>query len=621
MPSYKDKFDKFSSRTFMRPAFLGRCTFILVTLLCTFFNCIAQERDSSSKKNGGILNDVLNIIRTDTAQPDRLNLLLRSDQLFIPYNGYTIRNIRIIRLPFGVPMQDTTRKDFSTLTRLANTLHHLTREKTIEKNLFFKPSDTINAFLFADNERFLRELPYMQDASIKIQKIGSTDSADVTVIVKDLFSIGGAIGAIGLHRTEGEINIDNLSGSGNGIVLFGLYDDNRKKNVAIGGEMVRRNIGGGHIDQRIGYQNNYSSILMAPRQENYYYYNLSKPLVNRFMNFTYEMDASYHKTSNRYNTDSIYKADYDYAYYQFEGWLGYNINGRKFTPYDESSKLRLLTGLRIINKKFTRVPSVLGSKHSWQYADLTGILSSFTFYRQNFVKTNYIYGFGRNEDIPVGLMFNGTVGFTIENEHSRPFIGLDFHNYGFLKNKNYLNYTIRAEGYLGMHRPEDINLLASINYFDRLKPLGAKWTQRFFLSLSASRQINTVLNEPLFLKSEFAIPEYGRELTGGDARIRTSAESVFFSPWNLIGFRFAPTLFFNLAAFSPYDSHLKLYSSVGAGLRMRNESLIFGTIELKGFYFPGKNFYNESFGIDISTNIIFRYNTKFVKKPDFIKVN
>ncbi|MBW7840991.1 MAG: hypothetical protein H3C36_15440, partial [Chitinophagaceae bacterium] len=76
----------------MRPAFLGRCTFILVTLLFTFFNCIAQERDSSSKKNGGILNDVLNIIRTDTAQPDRLNLLLRSDQLFIPYNGYTIRN-------------------------------------------------------------------------------------------------------------------------------------------------------------------------------------------------------------------------------------------------------------------------------------------------------------------------------------------------------------------------------------------------------------------------------------------------------------------------------------------------------------------------------------------------
>lgn len=604
-----------------KTGFLKRRTILLLLLVTGSLAVTAQQKDSTAKRNGGIFIEALKAIRRDTTRPDENAKFQKREELFAPFNGYLIRNIDIIRLPFGVSIKDTTKKNEGTLTRIANIMHHLTKVKTIENHLFFKESDTVNAYLIADNERFLRELVYLQDAEIKITPIDSSHSVNIAVIVKDVFSIGGAIGSLSPTRTYGQINIDNMSGGGNGIIIYGVYDNNRKNKVGVGGEILKRNIEGTFVDQRIGYQNNYSSILMAPKQENYLYYNLSKPLVNRFMNFTYEMDASYHKTSNQYNTDSIYKADFNYTYYQFEGWLGYNINGRKFTDRDESKKLRLLTGLRIINRKFTKTPEERGVKHEWQYTDLTGILGSFTLYRQNFVKTNYIYGFGRSEDIPVGLLFTGSMGYTIKNELSRPFMGIDFQKYEFLKNNNYLNYTLRAEGYLGASKLEDINLLASVNYFDRLKPLGSKWTQRFFLTFSAAKQINNILNEPLFLKSEFAIPEIGRELVGGDTRIRAGVESVFFSPWNVAGFKFAPLTFFNIASFRPYDSRSKLYSALGGGFRIRNESLIFGTIEIKGFYFPRKNFYNDSFGFDISTNIIFRYNNKFVKKPDFIQVN
>jgi hypothetical protein len=166
-----------------------------------------------------------------------------------------------------------------------------------------------------------------------------------------------------------------------------------------------------------------------------------------------------------------------------------------------------------------------------------------------------------------------------------------------------------------------VNLLTSLSFFDNLKNLNSKWKQRFFLNFSASRQFNTKLNEPLLINSKFAMPDYGNDPRGGDARMTTKAESVFFSPWSLAAFKFAPVLSYNLTAFSPVGEHLNLYSSIGAGIRTRNESLIFGTIELKTNYFPSRNFHGERINVDISVNLTFKYQSQFLQKPDFIEIN
>lgn len=584
-----------------------------------FSTPLFAQKDSIPKKNNVFFNQMIGIIRQDTTppSPDKVSKVERE---FLPYTGYRIRNIQIVRLPFGTSFSDATRRSNSTLTKLANTLHHLTRRKVIQNNLFFHRSDTLNPYLLADNERYLRELPYIRDADLMITPIGGTDSVDITVVVKDVFSIGGSIGSLGIKKTDIELREDNISGSGNAAVVYAVYDADRKNDLAFGGELVRRNIRGSFIDQRIGYQSYYSS-LRAPKQENIYYYNLKKPLLNRYMNFTYELDASYHATSNKYSGDSIYFSDNRYRYYQFESWLGFNTAARKSPVMEEKKKLRLLTGLRILTKKFTVRPRKYQSEYNWQYADLTAILGSMTLYRQNFLKTQYIYGFGRTEDIPEGILISATVGHTIKQDLSRPFMGINLQQYGFNKRNNYIDVTLRSEGYLGDKGIEDINLLASVNYFDHLKILNKKWKQRFFLNFSAARQINTKLNEPLFLTNSFGLPEYGRIYIGGDTRISGKAESVFFSPWTLAGFRFAPILFANVTAFQPYEKRISLYSSFGGGLRARNESLIFGTIEIKGFYFPGANYKGESFGLSLSTNVVFKYNTQFIKKPDFIQVN
>jgi hypothetical protein len=583
-----------------------------------------QNADSVNRKT--FLNKMINNFKKDTTEIDYAKEVRRNEEAFRSFDGLIIRNIIIQRLPFGISIGDTSKKLINSLTSLANDLHHLTKNRVIKKNLFFKKGQPLMPFLMADNERYLRQLLYLQDADFFVTRTApGSDSVDVIVEVKDVFSLGGAISALGLKQTNIEFREDNFAGTGNAGVVYALYDAERKDNFAFGGEYNSRNTGGTFMDGKIGYQSFYPTI-RGPKEDNNYYVSLTKPLVNRYMQWTYELDASYHATSNLYSKDSLYLSDTRYRYYNIEAWAGYNINAKHFTTQEESQKLRKLIGLRFINQKFLQLPKIFESKYNWQYSDLQAALATLTFYRQNFYKTQYIYGFGRNEDIPEGLLLSLTAGYTIKQNIRRPFLGFNFEKYQFNKKKNYISYSLRAEGFLNHKSLEDINFLGSLFYFDHLKQIGTKWKQRFFLNLDLAQQVNSVLNEPLFANSQFGMPQYGNEYdgidrVGGTLRTTAKAESEFFSPWSIVAFRFAPFVFSNVSVFSPYHSNTKVLTSVGGGIRTRNESFVFGTIELKGYYFPQKNFYNESFRFALSTNLIFKYNTQFVKKPDFIQVN
>jgi hypothetical protein len=184
---------------------------------------------------------------------------------------------------------------------------------------------------------------------------------------------------------------------------------------------------------------------------------------------------------------------------------------------------------------------------------------------------------------------------------------------------------LKADAYLHHGRAEDVNLLFNLNYFSRLLRLGQTWKQRTFVSIGAARQINRYLNPPLFLQSDFGVREWSADsLIAGDSRITLKAEAVFYTPWNLAYFRFAPFVFTNICRFTPLDphfSHSNWYNSIGGGVRVRNESLIFQTVEFRAFYFPQTNFKGERWRLEFNTNLRFRFNQQFEKKPDFVNVN
>lgn len=262
--------------------------------------------------------------------------------------------------------------------------------------------------------------------------------------------------------------------------------------------------------------------------------------------------------------------------------------------------------------------------YNYMYADLKAVLGSFSIFRQDFYKTQYVYGFGRNEDVPEGMEGSFTAGLTKKEGRERPFAGLNFQRYYFTVNQHYFNYTFRAGSFFYKNKMEDIDLVARVEYFSRLHHLNKKWKQRFFFGGSSSRQFNSLLNEPLRLDSEFGLRELRSDSASGNLRFTLKGESVFFSPWSVLFFRFAPFVFGHAAYLNLKNQDIstpELYAAVGGGIRIRNESLIFGTTEFRGMYFPRKNFRNESWRVEVNTNIRFKYNQDIIRRPDFVSVN
>jgi hypothetical protein len=64
-----------------------------------------------------------------------------------------------------------------------------------------------------------------------------------------------------------------------------------------------------------------------------------------------------------------------------------------------------------------------------------------------------------------------------------------------------------------------------------------------------------------------------------------------------------------------------LFTALGGGIRTRNENLVYGTIELKAYYFPRLNGDMKSWKVELNSNIRFKYRSSFISRPDFIIAN
>jgi hypothetical protein len=99
---------------------------------------------------------------------------------------------------------------------------------------------------------------------------------------------------------------------------------------------------------------------------------------------------------------------------------------------------------------------------------------------------------------------------------------------------------------------------------------------------------------------------------------------TLFTPWVLLGFHIAPLAFVDVAFIAPKGNTVfydKPFMGLGGGLRTRNENFVFGTIELKCYYYPRQYENVTSFKVSVTTNLRIKYSASFVKAPSFIQYN
>jgi hypothetical protein len=544
---------------------------------------------------------------------------------FKRYQGRIIRTITTQPVGFNYEMNsdEPLKKTFS--VRVANALHVNTLPDVIRKNLFFREGQRFYPLLVADNERFLRDQEFLRDAVIEaFPSPGSADSVDIVVLTRDVFSIGGKMSINNTKKVDIELKEENLGGTGNKFSVFSLYDGMRTPVFGYGGELLKRNMRGSFINWTTGFTTYNHAFNSGREEELKVYTGLEKPMASRYTAITGALELSYNKTTNGYISDSLYSTDFKYQFVNADIWTGYNIGYKKGKVKDSENRLRHFVAVRGFFNWFYKVPDKYQDIYNYNYADINGFLMSYNLYRQNFYRTNFIYGFGRNEDVPEGISASVIGGFTNKQGVRRSYYGVEFDANLFSKKSALFSYSFKAGGFVNKSKWQDVDVLLGADHFTRLRTMSKYWYSRSFLSLSYTRQVNPFLTQPLFLESEHGLPYYRNGRIEGRARTTVRGEQVFYHMKRFLGFRFAPFAFADLCLLQPRNEPLKNtngFTAFGGGIRSRNENLVFGTMELRGFVFPRVIGGAKNWKVELSTKLKFKYSGSFIRRPDFVVSN
>jgi len=604
----------------------------LVALISCCWLCLgvrAQVKDSTAHRARGIRNNnIFQFFRNSITKgaPDSVTntaaLNTKSESPFQPYEGKVIRHIFIRGYGFEQTFTDTSRRLQYFGTRLLNQLHRKTRDWVIRNNLFIRENTPVNAYKLADNERVIRNLNFIQDARILVSPLSTNDSVDVVVVVKDLFSIGGAIGSLGYPplSIRGNVSEANFLGMGQRVQVGVNAEQNRDPNIGPQFLYSKTNVGGSFVNVTASYTEINSDLYPGTPDERAWFIRLDRPLYAPYAHLAGGFTLGKFQSFNVYhNVDSVF---YKYDYHTQDGWIGWNLGSERFLSNTAVRDRRFLA-IRYFRNDFDSIPKQIGKNFNFRFNDRAAALTSFTFFRQDFYKTNYIYGFGATEDIPIGYNVAFTTGWYRQLYLSRPYTGVDANGFVVTKRGAFTQFFLRSGTFLRKGRFEDASVLVGASYYSPLFTFSSL-KLRQYVNFSYTRQFNRLGIDPLTINNVFGLRYFSGDSTFGAQRVTLHSETTLFLRYRFLGFKFAPFAFGDLSLLTPETGTFQkssLYHGIGAGVRTRNENLVFNTIELRMVYFPRKTMQNNSFKIMLNTGIQFRYNNTYVRQPDVVYLN
>ncbi|GEO08334.1 hypothetical protein [Segetibacter aerophilus] len=599
---------------------------VVCFVLLTVQSVQAQETKNLPRKKSTFFNRIFNRVKSSVtvSPPDTTQKApvtnAKSVVPFIEYQGKVIRSVITQELGFERLISDTTNFINHYGSRILNALHTNTYDWVIRHNLFIKKGSKLNPYLLSDNERYLRSLEFIQDARVVVKPVkGTTDSVDVFVITKDLFSITGSLNFSGVDRQRVTAGESNLAGAGQKVQITALHDVNRSPKFGYDFMYSKNSILHSFITGTLGYSR-INNDRTGRDNVSSFYLQLSRPLVSPYSHFAGGLDLRFNQSYNLYNIpDSLF---YNYKNASIDIWTGYSI-GLKRLLKNNNSRNRTFIAARYIKNEFGQKPFQIGESFNNLFNNQRAFLGEITFFKQEFYKTNYIYGFGTTEDVPYGYNIALTAGWYKQLELSRPYFGINANKYIATEKGKFMQIFIRSGFFLNRGMFEDASILAGGSLYSRLY-LFSHFKMRQYLKYSYTRLYNRVVYDPLRIDNSLGLKYFNADSVRGSQRMSLYAETFFFAKYKLLGFQLAPFVFGDASLLTGQNGHFlksDLYTGVGAGIRARNVNLIFSTAELRAIYFPRKAQDMQAFQISFYGDIRFRYNTNYIRPPDIIQLN
>ena len=543
----------------------------------------------------------------------------KSEAGYLKYTGKVIRYVYINNLSFSENVVDTSSSFRSTITRIADRLQSNTKDYTVRQMLFVKRGQLVDPYRLADNERFLRDQNFIKDARIFVARVpGSDDSVDIYVRVRDVFSWGAEVKTSGISNFQATVYDANFLGMAQRLEYTLVYDHNRRPTIGSGALYRKTSVGGSFINLTAGYTNINQGISLGTENENSYYLKLDRPLYTPNARFAGGLEVSYNRSTNVFEKPA--NEFLAYKYQLADVWLGYNIGIYKQKPKGEDNRRRRFVSLRYFDQRFDQVLKL--PVFDPRYADKRYLLGQFTWYKINFYRTNYIYGFGRTEDMPVGITHKVTMGPVQVDSLKRWYVGWEFDHLMVDGDENYWNYTLSLGTNLYKRQWQDNSALLNISWYSRLFSF-PKFKLRQYANISYAGIYNQHVYESLYINNEFGLDHFNTDSVRGTQRISFGTESSLFTRWSILGFKIGFFAFGRSTYVTPQQTGVfsgGFFPALGGGIRTRNENLIFGTIECRFSWFPRTLYDVNNISLTVSSNLRVRFTGSFVQPPWFALV-
>ena len=536
------------------------------------------------------------------------NELLRLNEM----EGKTIASIKIQQLDIiGPTFSDTARISHTWLGQTANKMHTETNERIIQKNILIQVGDTVDVARILDNERIMRRLPYIKDVRFLVENDSLlNDHVNITVITKDVFSFGLGGNINGFKAATVEMYNKNIWGIGHQISAKMVGHVDREPYVGFEGFYTINNIGGNFIDISLGYANTYK------REGTTFVFD--KEFLLTTTKWGGGLTASRWKRADRLIDDDpiILDLDLDYRYLDF--WSGYAFQLNKDQPLKNS---QLVLSGRMRHYDFLKRPEPDPGNDQY-FANSNFYLASLSLSRRNYYRDYLIYSYGITEDIPKGYLHEWVVGYDNNEFVDLWYTHLYFSSGNFIKYKpSYLFGSVGVGGFFNAKRFEQGLVDLNASYISRLYQVGSK-SFRQFVKLNYMLGIRRFDVEELYLSRDDGIRGFNSSLATGKQRLSLSFESVLFPSKNILDFNFAFFGFLDLGIIGS-NKHIifneDYYAGIGAGIRIRNENMVFRTLQLRLAYYPNHPADAGGLGFIFNERAKSQFYNFQPRKPDMLR--
>ncbi|WP_106530984.1 hypothetical protein [Chitinophaga niastensis] len=568
------------------------------------------------------------ITRQDVREPsnDNDSTIIKSEAYFTPFAGKVIRNIYYRKVKVFGPsnINDTAFTTSMQLVHLANRLHYDSREWVIRQSLFFREDQRLDPFEFADNERYLRNRPFIQDARIYVMNADATsDSLDIEVVTKDLYEYGAELSQFSEKDVRANVSNNDLFGAGQGLKVGMQWRSDFTPTWNTEARYTKYNVAGSFIDVSAGYTtlNNYMP-LDTNVYEGTYFISLNRPLYRNSAKlvggFTLANSWSINiRGAQPQEEDSLYR---DYRYTVVDGWIGYNFINNYKHDGTIGHKPNFAILARHYNLSFQRKPGQTRFKDDPVYNNHRYYMLELQAYRIDYFKAHYFFGFGRTEDIPLGFNISATTGWESWKYRRRLYSGMEAQKFWLTKRQGLFNTTVGVSTFWLNNATEDAVMHARLEYYSRLVSF-KKARFRQFLTIDYLNSPDPFFFKPLNINMDAGILGFRNTRLNGYQRLNMGSETVYYSPFKLLGFKF--NFFTSLQASmitAKNDDLLRnpVYLGVGGGFRVRNENLALNTIKVSGYYYPNAPYPVKKLMLEITTIVDFRFDVSALRSPSFL---